>query len=230
MLPSFGCTSTIWQRQISRHSIVRREQCDFRRSAESTSSAALPAGMLCILTNTCGLDTAQAVHSLGHVCKLWNDLTHGLLYENVKVNMGFASLSAAMARLDTARAVRSVRLSTTRFDYKVTILRQYLQVEVLVQPTRFNYNTVLLRQRSEVDVISQPLFPRSERLYVAPDVALPIFHMLNRIYWVESWWSARIFDSVLRGAPNLEDLCLSKARRPSAPTPPRPRLSPHFRA
>ncbi|KAJ7705537.1 hypothetical protein B0H17DRAFT_1126346 [Mycena rosella] len=110
MLPSFGCIHHLATSDISPLSIAYDD--------ESSGTFDDP------LNERHLRRYLQIVHSLGRVCKLWNELTHGLLYENAEVNTGFASLSAAMARLDTARAVRSMRLSMTRFDHNITILGQ----------------------------------------------------------------------------------------------------------
>ncbi|KAJ7484248.1 hypothetical protein FB451DRAFT_1435424 [Mycena latifolia] len=131
----------------------------------------------------------RAVRALGRVCRQWTDLTHGLLYENVHVNRRFASLAAALARPETAGAVRSVRLSTTRFDHNAAVLAQCPQIRLLVQPE----------------------FPRSERLYAAPDAALPPLHALTRIHWIDSSWSAALLARVLHAAPNLSHIALASS-------------------
>ncbi|KAJ7150844.1 hypothetical protein C8R43DRAFT_1005396 [Mycena crocata] len=131
----------------------------------------------------------QAARSLGRVCRLWNGLAQELLYQNVWVNNRFASLSAALERPDTARLVRSIRLSSTRFDHNAVILRKCPQVEVLVQPE----------------------FPRSERLYAVNDLQLPPLPCLRRLHWIESWWSSELLHVVLQAAPNLEHISLASS-------------------
>ncbi|KAJ7512329.1 hypothetical protein B0H11DRAFT_2182682 [Mycena galericulata] len=131
----------------------------------------------------------QAARSLGRVCKLWNALAQEILYEHVWVNKRFASLSAALERPATARLVRSVRLSTTRFDHNAAVLRQCPHVEVLVQPE----------------------FPRAERLYAARDTPLPPLPALRRLYWIESWWSSGLLQRVLDAAPHLAHIALSSS-------------------
>ncbi|KAJ7742131.1 hypothetical protein DFH07DRAFT_943371 [Mycena maculata] len=130
----------------------------------------------------------KAARALGRVCRLWNDLARELLYENVWVNKRFVSLAAALERPGTAEMVRSIRLSTTRFDHNAAILRQCPRVELLVQPE----------------------FPRFERLYTG-DAHLPPLPTLRRLHWVESWWSAELLRSVLLAAPNLKNICLSSS-------------------
>ncbi|KAJ7670387.1 hypothetical protein B0H17DRAFT_1209375 [Mycena rosella] len=141
----------------------------------------------------------RAVRTLARVCKLWNGLTHGLMYENVQIGRRFASLVAAIARPETAGAVRSIRLSTTAFDQNAAVLSQCPHVEMLVQPE----------------------FPRADRLYAAPERDLPPLHALTRIYWIESYWSAPLLHRVLHAAPNVTHITLSSSRTiGSDPAPP----------
>ncbi|KAJ7199131.1 hypothetical protein GGX14DRAFT_699859 [Mycena pura] len=142
----------------------------------------------------------KAARSLMSVCRLWNRLARELLYENVWIadTRRWASLSAALQRPNIARHVRSLRLSTTRYDHNVEALCYCPQVEMLVQPE----------------------FPRPEYLYAAPDVPLPRLHSLKWLYWVESEWSSALLEKVLRAAPNLEHIFLtSSGTFPSAGTP-----------
>src|ERR1700761_2683878 len=133
----------------------------------------------------------KAARSLVSVCRLWNELAQELLYENVWIadTRRWASLSAALQRPDVARHVRSLRLSTTRYDHNIEALRYCPQVEVLIQPE----------------------FPRPERLYAAPNVPLPLLHSLRHLYWIESEWSSVILEKVLRAAPNLEHIFLTSS-------------------
>src|ERR1700761_1520595 len=116
----------------------------------------------------------KAARSLVSVCRLWNELAQELLYENVWLTdtRRWASLSAALQRPEVARHVRSLRLSTTRFDHNVEALLYCSQVEVLVQPE----------------------FPRPELLYATPNVPLPRLHSLKRLYWIESQWSSALLE------------------------------------
>ncbi|KAJ7636758.1 hypothetical protein FB45DRAFT_449623 [Roridomyces roridus] len=129
----------------------------------------------------------QIARSLVNVCKSWNDMAHELLYENVWVNEGFASLTAALQDAATARRVRRIRLSTTRFDHNAAILRQCPHVEVLVQPE----------------------FPRALRMYSDSKMPLPHLSTLRELYWIQSSWSSELLLIVLDAAPNLTHLCLS---------------------
>ncbi|KAJ7636757.1 hypothetical protein FB45DRAFT_1024856 [Roridomyces roridus] len=128
----------------------------------------------------------QAARSLGRVCRTWNRLAHEVLYENVWVNDGFASLAAAVARPEIGRLVRRIRLSTTRFDRNVSILTKCPQVEMLVLPE----------------------FPRSGRLYTVQDIQIPPLLELRELYWVHSYWSSELLLKVLQLAPNLTHVCL----------------------
>ena len=100
------------------------------------------------------------------VCKLWNVLAQELLYENVWLTDArrWASLSAALQRPDVARHVRSLRLSTARYDHNVEALCYCPQVEMLYQPD----------------------YPRPEYLDTAPDVhaaatTVPQIPLLGRV-------------------------------------------------
>ncbi|KAJ7199144.1 hypothetical protein GGX14DRAFT_572907 [Mycena pura] len=142
----------------------------------------------------------KAARSLMSVCRLWNELARELLYENVWIadTRRWASLSAALQRPDVAQHVRSLRLSTTRYDHNVEALRYCPQVEMLVQPR----------------------FWRPEYLHTAPDVPLPRLHTLKSLYWAESEWSSALLEKVLSAAPNLEHIFLiSSDSTPSAGTP-----------
>ncbi|KAJ7197354.1 hypothetical protein GGX14DRAFT_667815 [Mycena pura] len=142
----------------------------------------------------------KAARSLMSVCKLWNVLAQELLYENVWLTDArrWASLSAALQRPDVARHVRSLRLSTARYDHNVEALCYCPQVEMLYQPD----------------------YPRPEYLDTAPDVPLPRLQSLKYLYWAESEWSSALLENVLSAAPNLEHIFLfSSGSIPSAATP-----------
>ncbi|KAJ7034587.1 hypothetical protein C8F04DRAFT_1101482 [Mycena alexandri] len=133
----------------------------------------------------------KAARSLRCVCRLWSELGLELLFENIWVNgdKRWPSLSSGLQRPDVARLVRSIRLSTTRFDRNIDVLRRCLQVEVLVQPE----------------------FPRAERLYSVATVQLPPLQSLKRLHWIASAWSSALLQSVLFAAPNLEHISLSSS-------------------
>ncbi|KAJ7749200.1 hypothetical protein B0H16DRAFT_892301 [Mycena metata] len=130
----------------------------------------------------------KAALSLRCVCRLWSELGLELLFENICINdSGWPSLSSSLQHPNVARLVRSIRLSTTRFDYNVDVLSRCLHVEVLVQPE----------------------FPRTERLNSGATVQLPPLQSLKRLYWVVSAWSSALLQSVLFAAPNLEHISFS---------------------
>ncbi|KAJ7197363.1 hypothetical protein GGX14DRAFT_471130 [Mycena pura] len=133
----------------------------------------------------------KVAHSLASVCRLWNRLAQELLYENVwiKDTRLWTSLSVALQRPDTARHVRSLRLSATRGDHNVEALHHCPQVEVLIRPDAFDTELGLL--------------------CAAAGVQLPRLHSLKRLYWVHSYWSSTLFRNVLSVAPNLEHLFLT---------------------
>ncbi|KAJ7154549.1 hypothetical protein C8R46DRAFT_1356600 [Mycena filopes] len=133
----------------------------------------------------------KAACSLRWVCRLWSDLGLELLYENVWVNGNkqWPSLSGGLEHPNVARLVRSIRLSTTRFDRNTDVLRRCTQVEVLVQPE----------------------FPRTERLYSPATVQLPPLESLKRVHWIASAWSSALLQSVLFAAPNLVHISLSSS-------------------
>ncbi|KAJ6627644.1 hypothetical protein B0H10DRAFT_1993512 [Mycena sp. CBHHK59/15] len=131
----------------------------------------------------------QDVCSFVRVCKLWNELAQELLYENVKVNNRFAMLSAVLERPETARLVRSIRLSPTRFDHNFAILKRCPLVEALVLPE----------------------FPRPDKVAFTTDSQLSPLLSLKCIYWKESSWSSALLQSVFKVAQNLEHLRLSSS-------------------
>ncbi|KAJ7093468.1 hypothetical protein B0H15DRAFT_947591 [Mycena belliarum] len=129
----------------------------------------------------------RAVRTLARVCRLWNSITRDLLYAHVRINARFNSLATALADPSTAAAVRSVRLSSTRFDYNVAVLRLCPHLALIVQPE----------------------FPRPGRVHFGPVVPLPALPHLTHLYWISSAWSADLLARVLHAAPTLTDLHLS---------------------
>ncbi|KAJ7749210.1 hypothetical protein B0H16DRAFT_1888261 [Mycena metata] len=130
----------------------------------------------------------KAARSLRCVCRLWSELGLELLFENIWINdSGWPSLSSSLQHPNVARLVRSIRLSTTRFDHNIDVLARCPHLEVLVQPE----------------------FPCTERLYSGATVQLPPLQSLKRLYWVVSAWSSVLLQSVLFAAPNLEHISLS---------------------
>ncbi|KAJ7249376.1 hypothetical protein C8J57DRAFT_1356816 [Mycena rebaudengoi] len=131
----------------------------------------------------------QAARSLALVCRSWNGLAKDILYENIKVDSRSEALSKALENPVTAVLVRTIRLSTTRFDRNAHILNQCPMVEIIVQPE----------------------FPRSERLYTVTDTTISSLLLLKQLYWTETAWSSGLLRSVLQASPNLEHVCLSSS-------------------
>ncbi|KAJ6572300.1 hypothetical protein B0H19DRAFT_1373119 [Mycena capillaripes] len=130
------------------------------------------------------------------VCRLWNSLANEILYENIRVDDKFHALYVALEKPGTAQLVRSVRLSTTRFDHNYAILTLCPRLQVIVQP----------------DATSTP---RPEMLVSAPSLdistALPEFHSLKHIYWTESYLTSDVLRGLIPNAPNLEYLYLTQS-------------------
>lgn len=97
------------------------------------------------------------------------------------------SLFTALEQPNIARLVRSIHLSTTRFDHNAIVLQRCTQVQVLVQPE----------------------LPNVSRMYAVRWAQLPPLPSLRRLYWIKSLWSLGLLRSVLSVAPNLEHLSLS---------------------
>ncbi|KAJ6572280.1 hypothetical protein B0H19DRAFT_1231792 [Mycena capillaripes] len=133
----------------------------------------------------------EAARLLRCVCRLWSKVAQEVLFENLWVNnkMRWPSLSLALEQPDIARLVRSVRLSPTRLDYNVLVLR---------------------RCAPHIRVLVLPEFPDGECLYAAPEseISLAPLRSLKRLYWVETFWSAPLLHAVLSAAPNLEHVSL----------------------
>ncbi|KAJ7742150.1 hypothetical protein DFH07DRAFT_1063800 [Mycena maculata] len=140
-------------------------------------------------------DPLQSIHyflwdvcSFVLVCRLWNSLANELLYENVEVpknEHSFSTLSATLERPGTARLVRSIRFSRSRFDHNFAILALCPQVRVVCQPDPKSFTVVF---------------------NAAGD--LPTFHFLKHVYWTESFKTSASLRAILQAAPNLENLFL----------------------
>ncbi|KAJ7842421.1 hypothetical protein B0H13DRAFT_2286749 [Mycena leptocephala] len=127
------------------------------------------------------------------VCRLWNSLANEILYENIRVDGRFHTLYTALERPGIALLVRSVRLSTTRFDYNCAILMLCPRLQVIVQPDAFSA-------------------PRAEMLVGVPaGLDLPEFHSLKQIYWTESYMASALLRRLIPVAPNLEYLFLTQS-------------------
>lgn len=137
------------------------------------------------------------------MCRLWNTLAHEILYENIRVDNRFQALYTALQRPDTARLVRSLRLSTTRFDHNYAILALCPQLQIVVQP-----DALSLARSDSLVAISEPI----NMLH------LPQFSLLKRIYWTESFMASGLLRRVLELASNLEHLFLSDSATLKADT------------
>ncbi|KAJ7749201.1 hypothetical protein B0H16DRAFT_892302 [Mycena metata] len=142
-------------------------------------------------------DFLRDVSSFALVSRLWNSLTSEILYENIRVDERFHALYTALERPGTARLVRSVRLSTTRFDHNIAILALCSQLQVVVQP--------------EASTAS-----RSQALIGAPDLDLnltiPNLDSLKHIYWTNSDMALDLLLKLIPLAPNLEYLFLTDSK------------------
>ncbi|KAJ7670647.1 hypothetical protein DFH06DRAFT_140092 [Mycena polygramma] len=134
----------------------------------------------------------DAARSLAGVCKLWNSLAQELLYENIWVrdNERWPSLHNALQRIQNARRVRGVRLSSTRPDHNVWVLQRCPHIHVLVLPEA---------QGSDGDGDTG----------VAPN-PLPTLPLLKHLYWAETLSGAALLPAVLTAAPNIEQISLAR--------------------
>ncbi|KAJ6572282.1 hypothetical protein B0H19DRAFT_681156 [Mycena capillaripes] len=126
----------------------------------------------------------EAARSLGCVCRLWSRLAQEFLYENIWVDdQRWSSLSLALEQPHIARRVRSVRLSSTHFDYNALVLQRCgPHIEVLVL---------------------------HESPYHDREISLPLLPSLRRLYWAETSSAAPLLGAVVSAAPNLEHLSLT---------------------
>lgn len=130
------------------------------------------------------------------VCRLWNSLANEILYENIRVDKHFHTLYAALEKPGTAQLVRSVRLSTTRFDHNYAILTLCPRLQVIVQPDATSVSSTGTLVSAPSLNISTPL---SE------------FHSLKQIYWTESYMTSDVLRRLIPTAPNLEYLYLTES-------------------
>ncbi|KAJ7463098.1 hypothetical protein B0H11DRAFT_1923036 [Mycena galericulata] len=131
------------------------------------------------------------------VCRMWHGLAKEILYENVRVDARFYILYASLQRPFTARLVRSIRLSTIRFDHNYQILALCPQVQIVVQP----------------DEVSTSMRATFVTLDPYRKLDLPQFDFLRRIYCCESLIASGLLHQVLRASPNVEHLFASSAPR-----------------
>ncbi|KAF8144100.1 hypothetical protein K438DRAFT_2029301 [Mycena galopus ATCC 62051] len=146
-------------------------------------------------------DFLRDARSFVLVCRMWHGLAKEILYENVRVDAQFYILYASLQRLSTARLVRSIRLSTIRFDHNYQILALCPQVQIVVQP-------------DEVSTSMRATFVTLDP-YRGRD--LPQFDFLRHIYCSESLIASGLLDQVIRASPNLEHLFASSAPRGNEP-------------
>ncbi|KAJ6627634.1 hypothetical protein B0H10DRAFT_1993483 [Mycena sp. CBHHK59/15] len=165
--------------------------------------------------------------SFVRVCKLWNELAQELLYENVKVNNRFATLSAVLERPETARLVRSIRLSPTRFDHNFAILKRCPLVEALLSPL-LSLKCVYWKESSWSSALLQSVFKVAQNLEhlrlsssstIGSDRDIPLvqpaFGLQSLVIAQLSppWVSGRSrlisipFPDIFLRCPNLRDLC-----------------------
>jgi hypothetical protein len=152
-----------------------------------------------------GLD--QAPRSFVLVCKMWYGLATEILYENVRVDARFyllhesllhdSPLYDSLQQPSKASRVRSIRLSTTRFDHNYQILALCPQVQVIVQP-------------DEVSTSMRATFVTLDRY---KELDLPQLPILTHIYCSESLIASGLLHQVFRASPNLEHLFASSAPR-----------------
>ncbi|KAJ7670363.1 hypothetical protein B0H17DRAFT_1085921 [Mycena rosella] len=125
------------------------------------------------------------------VCRLWNSLANELLYENVQVDDGFQALYASLERPGNSYLVRSIRLSTIRFDHNSQILALCPRVQIIVQPDVSN---------SDIGAtLALPLEPLRQ-------MDLPTFHFLRHIYCTELLLNSGLLSRVLAASRHLESL------------------------
>ncbi|KAJ7034586.1 hypothetical protein C8F04DRAFT_568043 [Mycena alexandri] len=136
-------------------------------------------------------DFLHDVSSFALVSRLWNGLTREILYENIRVDGRFHALYAALERPGTARLVRSVCLSTTRFDHNKAILALCPQLQIVVQPEA----STTSRSQALVGALGLDL-----------NVTIPNFDCLKHIYWTHSDVSLNLLLKLISLAPNLEYL------------------------
>ncbi|KAJ7669477.1 hypothetical protein DFH06DRAFT_1321549 [Mycena polygramma] len=140
----------------------------------------------------------EAARSLTNVCRLWNNLAQGLLYENICVpdQERWLSLRNALQKPDNACRVRRVRLSSDPVcsDHNIWVLQQCgPHIETLVHPDQSRKF-----QPGHVDT---------------QDISLPAMLSLKHLYWVKNASLGKLLRTVLTAAPNLEHISLASMAR-----------------
>jgi hypothetical protein len=139
----------------------------------------------------------QDARSFVLVCRMWHGLAKEILYENVRVDARFHILYDSLQLPSTARLVRSIRLSTIRFDHNYQILALCPQVQIVVQP----------------DQVSTSMRATFVTLDPYRGLDLPQFDSLRHIYCSESLIASGLLHQVICASPNLEHLFASSAPR-----------------
>ncbi|KAJ7669483.1 hypothetical protein DFH06DRAFT_185200 [Mycena polygramma] len=132
--------------------------------------------------------------SFALVCRLWNSLANEILYENIRVDGRFHTLSSVLQRTGATHLVRSVRLSPTRFDHNYAILALCTRLQVIVLP--------------EIMPVSLEEHVACPNLDV---LQFPEYRSLKQMYWTESAVSAALLRRLIPVAPNLEYLYIQSA-------------------
>ncbi|KAJ7474449.1 hypothetical protein B0H11DRAFT_1333448 [Mycena galericulata] len=132
--------------------------------------------------------------SFALVSKFWNSLSNEILYENVRVDDRFHTLYTSLERPGTASLVRSIRLSTSRFDHNFAIIMLCSRVQVICLPDlgKSDQRLALLTHKLE-------------------DVATNLLQLpfLRHVYWTDSFLASRLLRVILRAAPNLDHLLIA---------------------
>ncbi|CAK5284647.1 unnamed protein product [Mycena citricolor] len=132
----------------------------------------------------------RTARTLRRVSRAWNQLARPLLFAHIRVpDRGWQSLSDALEDPETARLVRTARLSTTRFDL----------------------NESVLCRCAHLRVVSLGEFPRLERVGTAGGRALSTMAQLTHVEWVVSDWSGPLLLALLAAAPNVTHLVLKSS-------------------
>ncbi|KAJ7191190.1 hypothetical protein GGX14DRAFT_601070 [Mycena pura] len=138
--------------------------------------------------------------SFALVSRLWNALANEILFENIRVDSRFHSLYDALNRRGAAHLVRSIRLSSTRFDYDHAILACCPGVQLIVLPDSPEHAAPLqVPNHLGLDSVTQLL-------------------SLKRIYWTETRHASGLLRKLVPIAPNLEHIFLSQSNYPTQRT------------
>ncbi|KAJ7191191.1 hypothetical protein GGX14DRAFT_579162 [Mycena pura] len=138
--------------------------------------------------------------SFALVSRLWNALANEILFKNIRVDSRFHSLYDALNRRGAVHLVRSIRLSSTRFDLNLTILARCPGVQLIVLPDSPEHAAPLqVPNHLGLDFVTQ----------------LPF---LKRIYWTETRHASGLLRKLVPIAPNLEHILLLESIYPTQRT------------